>query len=49
MIYTSIDETKLDESFPDDPIARATSILLLEKIAIKMMAENCVCKRRAYS
>ena len=46
MIYTSIDETKLDESFPDDQIARATSILLLEKIAIKMMAEKLCMQKK---
>ena len=36
-----IDETKLDESFPDVRFtSRATSIPLLEKIAIKMVAEK---------
>ena len=36
-----IDETKLNESFPDAQFTlRATSILLLEKIAIKMVVEK---------
>ena len=36
-----IDKTKLNESFPDAQFTlRATSILLLEKIAIKMVVEK---------